>query len=57
MCLIVGNKVRAFSETLNNKVVSLYPSINILNVICGGLEMASSIVALWDEDIVIDTTL
>ena len=37
--------------------MSLSPEVNVLDIIGGGLEVASGIVALGDEDVVIDAAL
>ena len=35
--------------------MALYSTIDILDIICGGLEMAGGIVALGDKNVVIDS--
>jgi len=57
MYSFVCNQVCAFSEALNNKIMPFRSSIDILDVIGGSFKVTGGIVALWDEDIVIDTTL
>jgi len=57
MQLILINQVGSLSEPFNNKFVSLSSAINILHVIRGSLKMTCCIVALGNEDVVIDTTL
>ncbi len=37
--------------------MALCPAIDILDIICGGLEVAGCIVALGDEDVVVHTAL
>ncbi len=37
--------------------MALCPAINILDIICGGLEVAGCIIALGDEDVVVHTAL
>jgi hypothetical protein len=37
--------------------VALDPAVDVPDVVCGGLEVAGGIVALGDEDVVVDTAL
>jgi hypothetical protein len=37
--------------------VSLSPEVNVLDIVGGGLKVAGGIVALGDEDVVIDAAL
>ena len=55
--LFLANQISAFSQTLNNELVTLSATIDILDIICSSLEVAGSIIALGDEDIVIDAAL
>jgi hypothetical protein len=54
---ILTNKIRPLSKSLNYKIMALNPTIDILDVICSGLEVAGSVVALGDEDVVVYATL
>jgi hypothetical protein len=54
---IFTNKVGPLSQALNNQILTFSPAIDILDIICSSLEMAGSIVALGDEDVIIDTAL
>lgn len=47
--------IDALSQALNLKLLTSAAAVDILDVICGGLEVACGVVALGDEDIVIDT--
>lgn len=37
--------------------MSLSPTVDILDIVCGGLEVAGGVVTLGDEDVVIDAAL
>jgi hypothetical protein len=54
--VILTHQVRSLSQSLNNKLMALCSSIDILDVIRCGLKVAGCVVALGDEDIVIHTT-
>jgi hypothetical protein len=43
---IITNKVRSLSESLNNKIMTLSPTIDVLNVIRSGLKVTCCVVAL-----------
>jgi hypothetical protein len=55
--LSITNQVCPLPQPLNNKFMSLSPTVDIFNIISGRLEMTSSVVALRNEDVVIDTAL
>ena len=57
LLLLLANQVRALAQALDNQLVALSPEVNVLNVVGGGLEVAGGIVALGDEDVVVDTAL
>jgi hypothetical protein len=57
LVLIVTNQVRPLPQTLNDEVMSLGTAVDVPDIIGSGLEMAGSVVALGDEDVVIDTAL
>lgn len=48
--------VDALTQTLHLKLFTRATAVDILDIICGGLEVASSIVALGDEDVVFRTS-
>jgi hypothetical protein len=52
--LIFAGQVRSLPQTFNNEVMALSSAIYISDIICSSLKMTGSIVALGDEDIVID---
>jgi hypothetical protein len=55
--VVVTHQVRSLSQTLNNELVTLCPTVDILDIICCGLEVAGCVVALGDEDVVVHSTL
>ena len=57
MSVVITHQVRSLSQTLDNEFLALCPTIDILDIICGGLEVAGCIVALGDEDVVVHTAL
>ena len=57
LVLIVTNQVRPLPQTLNDEVMSLGTAVDVPDIIGSGLEMAGSVVALGDEDVVIDSAL
>lgn len=44
-------------QTLNDKLLTRGATVNILDIICCGLEVASGVVALGDEDVVVGAIL
>ena len=55
--VVVTHQVSALSQTLNDELVTLCPTVDILDIICCGLEVTSCIIALGDEDVVVHTAL
>jgi hypothetical protein len=54
--LLLGN-LDTFPQTLNLKLLTGGASVDVLDVVGGGLEVAGGIVALGDEDVVLGTIL
>lgn len=54
--LIIADQIGSLSQPLNDELVALSPAVDVLHVICGGLEVAGGVVALGDEDVVINAT-
>lgn len=54
--VVITHQVRPLSQTLDNKLVALCPTIDVLDIIGRGLEMAGRIVAFGDEDVIVHTT-
>jgi hypothetical protein len=55
--LIISNQVGSFPQALDDELVALGPAVDVLDIVGGGLEVAGGVVALGDEDVVIDTAL
>lgn len=55
--VILAHQVRPLSQTLNDQIMALSPTVNILDIIGGGLEVAGGVVALGDEDVVVYAAL
>jgi len=55
--VVITHQVRPLSQAFNNKLVTLCPTVNVLNIICGRLKVTGRIVALGDEDVVVHTAL
>jgi hypothetical protein len=53
--LSLANQVCPLPQPFNNKLMTLSPTIDILNIISSRLEMTGSVVALRDKDVVIDS--
>ena len=53
----LANQVSTLSQALNNKVMAFSPTVDILDIISSSFKMAGCVVALGDEDVVIDTAL
>jgi hypothetical protein len=53
--LILAGQVCSLPQTFNNEIMALSSAIDISNIICSSLEMTSSVVALRDEDIIINS--
>jgi hypothetical protein len=56
LLLLLSNR-DAFPQTLNLELLASGAAVDILDVVCGCLEVASSIIALGDEDVVLGTIL
>ena len=55
--LIVTNQVRPLPKTLDDELVAFGPAIDVLDIVGGSLEVAGCVVALGDEDVVVDAAL
>ena len=55
--LLLANQVRALTQALNHKLMTLCPEIDVLDVVGGSLEVASGVVTLGDEDVVVNAAL
>lgn len=55
--LIIPNQVRPLPQTLNDEFVALSPTVDVPDIVCCGLKVAGGVVALGDENIVIDAAL
>ena len=52
--VIITNQVRPLSQPLDNQIMSLNPTVDIPDIIGRSLEVAGRVVALGDEDVVVD---
>jgi hypothetical protein len=55
LSVLITDQVSSLPQTFNDEFVALGSAIDILDIICGGLEMAGGIVALGDKNVVIDS--
>jgi hypothetical protein len=55
--VVITDQVRSLSQALDNEFMTFCPTVDILDIICGGLKVAGCVVALGDEDIVVHTAL
>jgi hypothetical protein len=55
--LLITNQVGTLSQSFNNKVMTLCTAVDVFDVISSGLEVAGCVVALRDENVVVDTAL
>jgi hypothetical protein len=55
--LIVSNQVGSFPQALDDELVALGPAVDVLDIVSGGLKVTGGVVALGDEDVVIDAAL
>jgi hypothetical protein len=55
--LFLSNQVRSLSQPLNHKFLSFSPAVDVLDIIGSSLKVAGCVVALGDEDVVVDTAL
>jgi hypothetical protein len=51
--LFITNQVGALSQSFNDKLVTLCPAVDVLDIISRGLEVAGGVVTLGDENVVI----
>lgn len=55
--VVITHQVRSLPQAFNNELMALSPTVDILDVICRGLEVAGCVVTFGDEDVVIHTAL
>ncbi len=55
--VIITNQVRPFSQALNNKLMALCPTVDILDIVRCRLKVAGCIVTLGDEDVIVHSAL
>ena len=55
--LIIPNQVRPVPQTLDDELVAFSPAVDVLYVVGSSLEVTGGVVALGDEDVVIDAAL
>lgn len=55
--VVITHQVRSLPQALNNELMALGPTVDILDVICCGLEVAGCVIAFGDEDVVVHTAL
>jgi hypothetical protein len=55
--VVITHQVRSFPQAFNNELMALCPTVDILDIIRRGLEVAGCVVALGYEDVVIHTAL
>jgi hypothetical protein len=56
MHLLLICYIDTLTQTLHLKLLTRATAVDILDIICGGLEVAGSVVALRDEDVVFRTS-
>lgn len=54
LVLIVPNQVGSFPQALDDELVTLGSAVDVLDVVGSSLEVAGGVVALGDEDVVVD---
>jgi len=55
--LLLTNQAGTLTESLNHKLMALGPAVDVLHIIGGCLEVACRVVALRDEDVVVEPAL
>lgn len=55
--VILTYQVRALPQALNDQLVAFSAKVNVSDVVGGGLKVRSGVVALGDEDVVVDAAL
>lgn len=55
--LLLLSNLDTFPQTLNLELLASGAAVDVLDIISGGLEVAGSIVALGDEDVVFGSIL
>jgi len=55
--VVITHQVRSLPQALNNELMTFCPTVDILDIIRRGLEVAGCVVALGDEDVVVHTAL
>ena len=55
--LLLLSNLDTFPQTLNLELLTSGPAVDVLDIVSGGLEVAGSIVALGDEDVVLGAVL